>query len=160
MNDLYMRWVTREKAKVDRIACPWLIKRFVDSDAEFIFVPREKVMEVAKDKSAIPFDIEGAELMHYVDHGEERVSFDSIIRKYNLKDSALLDLAEIVRGADASLVNPRPESAGLEAAAMGFREIARDDHENMKLQFPLYDALYQYCKLRITKKSGLEHNAR
>ena len=160
MNDLYMRWVTREKAKVDRIACPWLIKRFVDADAEFIFVPREKVMEVAKDKSAIPFDIEGAELMHYVDHGEERVSFDSIIRKYNLKDSALLDLAEIVRGADASLVNPRPESAGLEAAAMGFREIARDDHENMKLQFPLYDALYQYCKLRITKKSGLEHNAR
>ena len=160
MNDLYMRWVTREKAKVDRIACPWLIKRFVDSDAEFIFVPREKVMEVAKDKSAIPFDIEGAELMHYVDHGEERVSFDSIIRKYNLKDSALLDLAEIVRGADASLVNPRPESAGLEAAAMGFREIARDDHENMKMQFPLYDALYQYCKLRITKKSGLEHNAR
>ena len=155
-----MRWVTREKAKVDRIACPWLIKRFVDADAEFIFVPREKVMEVAKDKSAIPFDIEGAELMHYVDHGEERVSFDSIIRKYNLKDSALLDLAEIVRGADASLVNPRPESAGLEAAAMGFREIARDDHENMKLQFPLYDALYQYCKLRITKKSGLEHNAR
>ncbi len=155
-----MRWVTREKAKVDRIACPWLIKRFVDPDAEFIFAPREKVMEVAKDKSAIPFDIEGAELMHYVDHGEERVSFDSIVRKYNLKDSALLDLAEIVRGADASLANPRPESAGLEAAAMGFREIARDDHENMSLQFPLYDALYQYCKLRITKKSGLEHNAR
>ena len=132
----------------------------MDSDAEFIFVPREKVMEVAKGRSAIPFDIEGAELMHYVDHGEERVSLDSIIRKYNLKDSALLDLAEIVRGADASLVNPRLESAGLEAAAMGFREIARDDHENMKLQFPLYDALYQYCKLRITKKSGLEHNAR
>ena len=155
-----MRWVTREKAKVDRIACPWLIKRFVDPDAEFIYAPREKVMEVAKDKSAIPFDIEGAELMHYVDHGEERVSFDSIMRKYNLKDSALLDLAEIVRGADASLANPRPESAGLEAAAMGFREIARDDHENMSLQFPLYDALYQYCKLRITKKSGLEHNAR
>ncbi len=155
-----MKWVTREKAKVDRIACPWLIKRFVDSDAEFIFVPREKVMEVAKDMAAIPFDIKGAELMHYVDHGEERVSFDAIIRKYNLKDSALLDLAEIVRGADASLANPRRESAGLEAAAMGFREIARDDHENMRLQFPLYDALYQYCKLRITKKSDLEHNAR
>ncbi|MHB1709214.1 MAG: chromate resistance protein ChrB domain-containing protein [Thermoplasmataceae archaeon] len=155
-----MRWVTREKAKVDRIACPWLIKRFVDADAEFIFVPRDKVMEVAKDKSAIPFDVEGAELMHYEDHGEERVSFDSIIKKYNLKDSALLDLAEIVRGADASLANPRPESAGLEAAAMGFREIASDDHENMSLQFPLYDALYRYCKNRITKKAGLEHNAR
>ena len=132
----------------------------MDPDAEFIFVPREKVMEVAKGRSAIPFDIEGAELMHYVDHGEERVSFDSIIRKYNLKDSALLDLAEIVRGADASLTNPRPESAGLEAAAMGFREIARDDQENMSLQFPMYDALYQYCKLRVTKKSSLEHNAR
>jgi len=160
MNAQYMKWVTREKAKVDRIACPWLIKKFVDHDAEFIFVPREKVMEVAKEKSATPFDVDGAELMHYVDHGEERVSFDSIIRKYNLKDSALMDLAEIVRGADASLTNPRPESAGLEAAAMGFREIAKDDHENMRLQFPLYDALYQYCKLRITKKSGLEHNAR
>ncbi len=124
----------------------------MDPDAEFIFVPREKVMEVAKGRSAIPFDIEGAELMHYVDQGEERVSLDSIIRKYNLKDSALLDLAEIVRGVDASLVNQRPESAGLEAAAMGLREIARDDHENMKLQFPLYDALYEYCKLRIKKK--------
>ena len=123
----------------------------MDPDAEFIFVPREKVMEVAKGRSAIPFDIEDAELMHYVDHGEERVSLDSIIRKYNLKDSALLDLAEIVRGVDASLVNQRPESAGLEAAAMGLREIARDDHENMKLQFPLYDALYEYCKLRIKK---------
>ena len=107
----------------------------MDPDTEFIFVPREKVMEVAKGRSAIPFDIEGAELMHYVDQGEERVSLDSIIRKYNLKDSALLDLAEIVRGADASLANPRPESAGLEAAAMGFREIARDDHENMSLQY-------------------------
>ena len=124
----------------------------MDPDAEFIFVPREKVMEVAKGRSAIPFDIEDAELMHYVDHGEKRVSFDSIIRKYNLKDSALLDIAEIVRGVDASLVNQRPESAGLEAAAMGLREIARDDNENMKLQFPLYDALYEYCKLRIKKK--------
>ena len=127
----------------------------MDPDAEFIFVPREKVMEVAKGRSAIPFDIEDAELMHYVDHGEKRVSFDSIIRKYNLKDSALLDLAQIVRGVDASLDNPRPESAGLEAAAMGLREIARDDHENMKLQFPLYDALYEYCKLRIKKKPVL-----
>ena len=153
-----MKWITREKAKVDRIACPWVIKRFVDNDAEFIFVPKDNVMEIAKEKSAIPFDVDGAELMHYEDHGEERVSFDSIIRKYNLKDSALLNLAEIVRGADASLKHPRTESAGLEAAAMGFRAIAKDDHENMRLQFPLYDALYQYCKLLIEKKLKLEHN--
>ncbi|OWP57346.1 MAG: chromate resistance protein [Thermoplasmatales archaeon B_DKE] len=154
-----MKWITREKAKVDRIACPWLISRFVDKDAEFIFVSKDRVMEAAREKNAIPFDVEGADLTHYKDHGEERVSFDSIIKKYGLKDSALLDFAEIVRGADASLPNPRRESAGLEAAALGFREIAGDDHENMKLQFPLYDALYQYCKLLAEKKTKLEHSA-
>jgi hypothetical protein len=153
-----MKWITREKAKVDRIACPWVITRFVDPEAEFIFVPRDKVMKAAKELNAIPFDVEGAELSHYEENGEERVSFDSIIRKYNLRDSALLDLATIVRGADANIPSPRPESAGLEAAAMGFREIAKDDHENMKLQFPLYDALYQYCKLSLGKKSKLEHS--
>ncbi|MGC8505635.1 MAG: chromate resistance protein ChrB domain-containing protein [Thermoplasmata archaeon] len=155
-----MKWITREKAKVDRIACPWVIKRFVDPDAEFIFVPGDKVIKAAKEMNAIPFDVEGAELTHYEENGEERVSFDSIIRKYNLKDEALLDLAAIVRGADADLDNPRVESAGLEAAAMGFREIAKDDHENMKLQFPMYDALYQYCRLKIGKKTKLEHSAR
>lgn len=153
-----MKWITREKAKVDRIACPWVIKRFVDPDAEFIFVPRDRVITAAKEMNAIPFDVEGAELTHYEENGEERVSFDSVIRKHNLKDEALLDLAAIVRGADADLANPRPESAGLEAAAMGFREIAKDDHENMKLQFPMYDALYQYCSMKISKKTKLEHS--
>ena len=137
---------------------PGLIHRFVDSDAEFIFVPGKMVMEVAKNESAIPFDIEGAELMHYMDNGEERVTFDAIIRKYSLKDDALLELARIVRGADASIPDAPVESAGLEAAALGFRKISRDDHENMKLQFPLYDALYQYVRNRLEQGIHLEHS--
>ena len=155
-----MKWVTREKAKVDRIACPWLIHRFVDSDAEFIFVPGKMVMEVAKNESAIPFDIEGAELMHYMDNGEERVTFDAIIRKYNLTDPALLEFAKIVRGADASIPDAPHESPGLEAAALGFREIAKDDHENMKLQFPLYDAMYAYVKQRREGGAKLAHSGK
>ncbi|HTD81922.1 MAG TPA: chromate resistance protein ChrB domain-containing protein, partial [Thermoplasmata archaeon] len=119
-----MKWLTREKAKVDRVACPWLITRFVDPKAEFLFVPREKVDEVAKRERAIPFDAPGVELTHYKDGGEERVSFDAIIKKYRLRDPALLDLGEIVRTADAgSVPRPRSEGAGLEAAALGFRAI-------------------------------------
>ncbi len=153
-----MKWVTREKAKVDRIACPWLITRFVDPKAEFLYVSRDKVQEVAKREDAIPFDAPGIELTHYRDGGEERISFDAIIRKYGLKDPALLDLAEIVRTADASEVShPRPEGAGLEAAALGFREIAKDDHDNIRLQFPLYDALYTYCRWRVDQGGKLEH---
>jgi hypothetical protein len=150
-----LKWVTREKAKVDRIACPWLIAKFVDPKAEFLFVPKEKVGEVAAREGAIPFDAPGVELTHYTADGEERVSFDAIIRKYRLRDPALLDLAEIVRTADAGPVpRPRPEGAGLEAAALGFRAIARDDHDNMRLQFPLYDALYAYCKARVGKNGA------
>ena len=153
-----MKWVTREKAKVDRIACPWLITHFVDPKAEFVYVPKEKVNEVAKRENAIPFDAAGIELTHYQENGEERVSFDAIIKKYKLKDPALLDLAEIVRTADAGEVShPRPEGAGLEAAALGFRQVAKDDHENIRLQFPLYDALYAYCTWRVEQGSRLEH---
>ena len=155
-----MKWVTREKAKVDRVACPWLISRFVDPKAEFLFVPTDKVDEVAKREHATPFDAAGAELTHYKDGGEERVSFDAIIRKYRLKDPALQDLAQIVRTADARGVpHPRSEGAGLEAAALGFRTIAKDDHENMRLQFPLYDALYAYCQWRVEQGGKLEHSA-
>jgi len=155
-----MKWVTREKAKVDRIACPWLISHFVDPKAEFLFVPTDKVNEVANREHAIPFDAASAELTHYQEDGEERVSFDAIIRKYGLKDPALLDLAEIVRTADARKRVPRarPEGAGLEAAALGFRQIAKDDHENMRLQFPLYDALYAYCRWRVEQAGKLEHS--
>ncbi len=155
-----MKWVTRERAKVDRIACSWLISRFVDPKAEFLFVPSEKVDEVATREGAIPFDAPDVELTHYQDEGEERVSFDAIIRKYGLMDPALLDLAEIVRTADAKRVaRPRQEGAGLEAAALGFRQIAKDDHDNLRLQFPLYDALYAYCKRRVEQGGTLEPTA-
>ncbi len=154
-----MRWVTREKAKVDRIACPWLIKRFVDGEAEFIFVPAERVQDVAKNEGAIPFDSPGVELTHYREGEKEFVSFDAIIKKYGLKEPALLELARIVRGADARISDVPRESAGLEAAALGFRQIAGDDFENMRIQFPLYDALYAYCKSRLEGGGGLEHTA-
>ncbi|MGC9122820.1 MAG: chromate resistance protein ChrB domain-containing protein [Thermoplasmata archaeon] len=144
-----MRWITREKAMVDRIACPWLIKNFIDREAEFLFLPKEEVLRKVKELNAIPFDVEGAELTHYKENGEERVSFDAIIKKYNLTDPALNELAKIVRGADADIPNPPPESAGLKAIAKGFREISKDDYENMKLQFPVYDALYSYCKMKV-----------
>ena len=146
-----MKWVTREHAKVDRIACPWLIRRFVDPDAEFLFVPRDEVMPTAKREGAVPFDAPGAELTHWREGDAEFVSFDAIIKKYRIADPALLELARIVRGADADIVDPPPESAGLEHAAEGFRLVARDDHDNMRLQFPLYDALYEYCKQRVSK---------
>ncbi len=153
-----VKWVTREKAKVDRIACPWLIRKFVDPHAEFLFVRTDRVQEVVKTENAIPFDSAGVELTHYKEDGEERVSFDAIIKKYGLKDRALRDLAEIVRTADAQGVpHPRIEGAGLEAAALGFRQLAKDDHENMRLQFPLYDALYAYCAWRVEQGGKLEH---
>jgi hypothetical protein len=153
-----MKWVTREKAKVDRIACPWLVTRFVDRDAEFFFVSAGEVLNFAKREKAIPFDTPGCELMHFVENNYEYVSFDAIIRKYKLRDPALLELAKIVRSADANPPDAKPEGAGLEAAALGFRQIAKDDHENMKLQFPLYDALYAYCKWRLEKGGKLEHS--
>jgi hypothetical protein len=152
-----MKWVTREKAKVDRVACPWLIKRFVDKDAEFLFVPADRVNEVAKETGATPFDSPGAELGHYWEGTREFVSFDAIIKKYGLRDPALLELAKMVRGADAKMADAPPESAGLEAAAVGFRLVSTDDHENLRLQFPLYDALYRYCKGRLEGSVRLEH---
>ena len=155
-----MKWVTREKAKVDRIACPWLITRFVDPKAEFLFVPRERVLEVAKAQGAIPFDTPGAELHHFKEGDDERCSFDAIIKKYKLTDPALLSMAEIVRTADAHPRMPRAEGAGLEALALGFRTNAKDDFDNMRLQFPAYDALYTYCKLSVEGKGGLEHAPR
>ncbi len=152
-----MKWVTREKAKVDRIACPWLISRFVDKQAEFLFVPSDHVLKVAGETGAVSFDTPGAQLTHYEENGYEYVSFDAIIKKYSLKDPALLELAKIVRSADAEPPDSVPEGAGLEAAALGFRQIAKDDRDNMRLQFPLYDALYAYCKWKLEKGGRLEH---
>ncbi len=154
-----MKWITREKAKVDRIACPWLIKRFVDPQAEFLFVPAGQVLQTAEREGAIPFDTPQAELTHYREDGSERVSFDSIIKKYHLKDEALIELAKIVRGADAKIPNAPIESGGLEAAALGFRAIAKDDKENMRIQFPLYDALYRYCQMKVEGTAKLEQAA-
>ena len=156
MQLISVKWVTREKAKVDRIACPWVISRFVDNNAEFLFVPRDRVLEVAKSEGAVPFDTPGAELFHFMEDGREFVSFDAVIRKYDLKGPALLEFARIVRGADANMPDAPAESAGLEAAALGFREIAKDDHENMKLQFPFYDAMYAYIKKRMDGDARLE----
>lgn len=152
-----MKWVTRKKAKVDRIACPWLIMKFVDPGAEFLFVPADRVKDVAEKEGAIPFDSPGVELTHFRENGSERVSFDAIIRKYGLRDEALLELAKIVRGADAKIQDAPPESAGLEAAALGFRVLAKDDFDNMRLQFPLYDALYDYCRSRLSGSASLEN---
>lgn len=154
-----MKWVTRERARVDRIACPWLIRRFVDKEAEFLYVPKEQVNEVVREQGAIPFDIPGAELHHFERDGQEFVSFDAIIRKYRLTDPALLELARIVRVADGGS-GEAVEAAGLEAAATGFRLLASDDLENQRLQFPLYDALYRYCQWRLAEGGRLEHTNR
>ncbi len=137
-----MKWVTRRKARVDRIACPWLIRRFIDKDAEFLFVPEDQVMETARREGALPFDVPGVELGH---HGE-RCSFDAFLERYQLADPALQALAQIVRGADTDARQIAREAWGLYAVASGFREISRDDFDNMALQFPVYDALYAYCR--------------
>jgi hypothetical protein len=141
-----MKWVTREKARVDRIACPWLITRFIDEDPTFLFVPARDVLAVAKREDAIPYDVPDVELGH---HGDQ-CSFDAFLDKYELKEPALRELALIVRGADTEARGLTPESAGLYAVATGFQAIARDDFDNMKKQFPVYDALYDYCRARLT----------
>lgn len=142
-----MKWVTREHAKVDRIACPWLIKNFVDRDAEFLFVPSDEVMKVAEEQNATPFDVPNVELGH---HGEE-CSFDAIVRKYGLdkKDPPLAEVAKIVRGADTPNRSLTPQSEGLLAIAYGFSLNAKDDHDNMGKQFHVYDALYRFAEWKL-----------
>jgi len=145
-----MKWTTRERVKVDRVACPWLIKKFVDQEAEFLFVPADKVMQVAAQEEAVPFDVPGVELGH---HGKE-CTFDAIVRKYGLeRDPALVLLARIVNGADTdnSLWN-QPESAGLNAIAEGFRHLGfKDDHEVIAAEWVVYDALYAYCREMVRR---------
>lgn len=142
-----MKWITRSHVHVDRVACPWLIKRFVDSEAEFLFVPASQVEEVAKREQAIPYDISGAELGH---HGES-CTFDTIIAKYGLKDKALLRLAKIVNAADTDRMAADPKASGLEAIAVGFSIRFPDDYENIRRQLELYDALYAWCRLEVAK---------
>lgn len=140
-----MKWVTRARPKVDRVACPWLIKRFVDPGAEFLYVPPDEVLETARREEAIPFDVPNVELGH---HGPE-CSFDTIIKKYQLTDPALQQLALIVRGADTGAKQLTPESSGLEAIAEGFRLVYRDDYELLERELSVYDALYAYCQQTI-----------
>ena len=137
-----MKWITRERARVDRIACPWLISRFIDPKPEFLFVPANQVREIATREHAIPYDIPNVELGH---HGPQ-CSFDAFVERYELADPALAGLARIVRGADTDDRGLTPESAGLYAAATGFQATSRDDVDNMARQFPMYDALYAYCR--------------
>ncbi|HET9531809.1 MAG TPA: chromate resistance protein ChrB domain-containing protein [Blastocatellia bacterium] len=142
-----MKWVTREHVKVDRVACPWLIKRFVDPEAEFLFVPADKVLEIAANEEAIPFDVPGVELGHH----EGRCSFEAIVAKYSIEDPAIHLLAEIVHGADVSPdLYGRPEAPGLKAIAEGFRSLGlKDDHEILDKESAVYDALYVYCREQL-----------
>lgn len=150
-----MKWITREKVKVDRVACPWLIRKFVDAQAEFYFVPAEQVMSEAQQLGAIPFDVPDVELGH---HGKE-CSFEAILKKYKLTgDAALVLMGKIVNGADTdNSLWQQPEGAGLKAIAEGFRHLNfRDDHEINAAEWVVYDALHAYCKEMVKqgKPSG------
>jgi hypothetical protein len=137
-----MKWITRERPKIDRIACPWLIKRFVDPGAEFIYVPKEQVFEKATGLGAIPFDIPGAEYSHYGD----QCTFDYILKKHQLTDAALLELAEIVRGADTDKLSLTPQSAGLWAISAGLSYNFSDDQRQLQFGMTIYDALYSWAR--------------
>jgi len=143
-----MKWVTRSHVHVDRIACPWLITRFIDSQAEFLFVPKSQIEKVVAETSAIPYDAPGVEL----GHREGRCSFESIILKYDLKDPALLRMAQVVHAADVSEdIDKDPLARGLEAIASGYSVRYPDDTENLKHQIAVYDALYAWCRLQVAK---------
>ena len=143
-----MKWVTREFVHVDRTACPWLIKRFIDPKAEFIFVPVEKIPEVVKKEKAISYDAPDVELGH---HGD-KCSFDAVVEKYKIKDPAVLELAKIVRAADADKMETAPEAAGLEAVMTGLGIVSKGDHETIAKASPVYDALYNNCKLKLIRE--------
>lgn len=137
-----MKWVTRERPKIDRIACPWLIVRFIDADAEFLYVPAPRVLEVAAASGATPYDIPGVEMSHV----GERCSFDAFLARYGLDEPALQQLAAIVRGADTSRLDLTPQSAGLYALSLGLSHLFADDHEMLRHGLVMYDALYAWCR--------------
>jgi hypothetical protein len=143
-----MKWLTRSHVHVDRVACPWLILRFIDNEAEFLFVPRSQVKQVVADTGAIPFDAPEVEL----GHREGRCSFESILLKYELKDPALMRMAKIIHAADVEAdIDTDPIARGLEAIASGFSLRYPDDEENLANQFEVYDALYAWCRLQVAK---------
>ena len=137
-----MKWVTRERPKIDRIACPWLIARFIDDAPEFLYVPAADVLRVAERTGAVPYDIPGVEMSHV----GERCSFDAFLAKHHLDDPALQQLALIVRGADTSRLDLTPQSAGLYALSLGLSHTFTDDHEMLEHGMVMYDALYAWCK--------------
>jgi hypothetical protein len=136
-----MRWITRERPKIDRIACPWLVARFIDEDPQFLYVPAADVKRLALERAAIPYDIPDVELSHDGD----LCSFDAFLRKYRLDNPALQMLATIVRGADTSRLDLTPQSAGLYAISLGLSAICADDHETLQHGMVIYDALYAWC---------------
>ena len=140
-----MKWVTRAGAKTDRVACPWLIRKFIDPQAEFLFVPKEQVLEVAKREGGKSFDCPGADYTHR----DGKCSFEALVEDHGLKDPGLRVLAQIVHGADvAADVQIVPEAAGLQAIAHGFAANVTDDHRKLALEFPVYDALYTWCQVK------------
>ncbi len=146
-----MKWITRSHIHVDRVACPWLITRFIDSEAEFLFVPASQIEKVAKEAGAIPYDAPNVELGHV----DGRCSFESIILKYGLKEPGLLRLAKIVHAADvAEDLDSDPIARGLEAIASGYSLRFPDDLENIENQFEIYDALYAWCRLDVAKNKA------
>ena len=144
-----MKWVTRSHVHVDRVACPWLISRFVDSEAEFLFVPKSQIQWVVEETGAIPFDAPGVDL----GHRDGKCSFETIVEHYGLTDGALLRLAKIVHSADVEAdLDLDPIARGLEAIAVGYNLRFPDDQENLALQFDVYDALYAWCRLQVSKE--------
>lgn len=137
-----MKWVTRERPKIDRLACPWLVARFVDPTPEFLFVPAARVLAVAEETGAVPYDVPGVELTHVGD----RCSFDAFVARYHLEDPALERLAPIVRAADTDRLDLAPEAAGLLAISIGLGRLFADDHELLGRAMVLYDALYAWCR--------------
>jgi hypothetical protein len=137
-----MKWVTRERPKIDRIACPWLVTRFIDREPEFLFVPPGRVTTVAAETGAIPYDVPGVELSHV----GELCSFDTFLKRYGLKDPALDQLAVIVRGADTGRPELAPQAAGLLAVSLGLSAVFADDHEMLRHGLVVYDALYAWCR--------------
>lgn len=137
-----MKWVTRERPKIDRIACPWLIARFIDSAPEFLYVPSNKVLDTARETGATPYDFPGVEMTH----DGELCSFDTFLRKYRLTDPALQQLATIVRGADTDRLDLAPQAAGLLAISLGLSRNFSDDHEMLAQGLVIYDALYAWCR--------------
>jgi hypothetical protein len=149
-----MKWITRERPKIDRIACPWLIKRFIDRDADIIFVPREKVRSMSAELGAIPFDIPGVEYTHY---GDE-CTFDYFLKKHQLTDSSLAKIALIVRGADTDDFELTKESAGLWAISAGLSFNYNDDNEQLAVGMKIYDALYSWAKFVNGEKHTWDPN--